>query len=77
MGHVPIAGTGDNDPAIETNEYWYNQRIFVSKGYEQDKREKCNSIDIDMATTTLLGQFVKAHADVLMGRGGRKSSHTA
>jgi hypothetical protein len=67
-----IAGRSKKDPDDYTNEYWYKKRIFAGNlDYEENKRERCDSNDINKATT-LLSQFVKAHADVLTGRGGNR-----
>jgi hypothetical protein len=51
---------------VEQNDLSWRPRITL---YEDGKREECNHSDIVMATN-LLTQFAKAHADVLMGRGG-------
>lgn len=58
-----IAGTlpGSGD----TNEDVYNALVRVD--YDSKTRKKCTLDDIETATT-LLGDFVKAHADVLKGR---------
>lgn len=47
----------------------YQNKVIMGNSAKQGEREKCTRGDIRKATK-LLGQFVQAHADVLMGRGG-------
>jgi hypothetical protein len=66
-----ITGRIISDPIELSDEVWNAMILRRAPGslYEDGQREECNHPDIVMVTIHLT-QFVKAHADVLMGRGG-------